>query len=71
MGTREYIVWFELFGQKMKTTVIATSEKEAKKKVQGRMVFHKVEQKPEDKAFSDIMGKFEEISNILGNKNKK
>ncbi len=67
MGTTEYIVLFEVFGKKMKTTVIATSEKEAKKKVQGRMVFHKVEQKSEDRAFSDIMGKFD----VLGKKTKK
>lgn len=71
MGTREYIVWFEVFGKKMKTTVIATSEKEAMKKVQGRMVFHKVVEKSEDKAFSDIMGKFDEIFEVLDKKDKK
>ena len=71
MGTREYIVWFEVFGKKMKTTVIATSEREAKKDIQNKIIFHKVEVKPEDKVFSKIMDKFEEIFEIFENKDKK
>jgi hypothetical protein len=71
MEAREYIVWFELFGKKMKTSVIASSESEAKKRVQSKIVFYKVEVKPEDRAFSDIMGKFDEIFDMFGKKGKK
>lgn len=51
---KEYIVYFEVFGKKMKTTVYANSEAEAKKKVLDAVVFHKVTEG--DKDFNDLAG---------------
>ena len=41
---KEYTVKFEMFGKKMKTTVYAASEEDAKQKIRDRVVFYSVEQ---------------------------
>ncbi len=38
----KYTVYFEIFGKKMKTTVEAKSEEDAKYLVMGKIVWHKV-----------------------------
>lgn len=38
----QYTVYFEIFGKKMKTTVEAKSEEDAKYLVMGKIVWHKV-----------------------------
>jgi hypothetical protein len=54
-----YIVYFELFGKKMKTTVIAENEDAARLSVKDKVVFHKVERvytaADGRNAFNDIM----------------
>ncbi len=40
---KEYTVYFEIFGKKMKTTVRAFNEEQAKAFVKNKIVFHKVE----------------------------
>jgi hypothetical protein len=40
---KNFVVFFEIFGKKMKTTLRAKSEKEAKDIVAKRIIFHKVE----------------------------
>jgi hypothetical protein len=39
----EYIVYFEIYGKKMKVRIWANSEEDAKYKVMGKIRFHKVE----------------------------
>jgi hypothetical protein len=39
----KFIVYFELFGKKMKTEVFAKSERDAKKRIAEKIVFHKIE----------------------------
>ena len=43
-----YTIYFEIYGKKMKTIVFADTEAEAKQKVIARLIFHKVEKKPDD-----------------------
>ena len=38
-----YTLYFSLYGKKMKTTVSANSEQEAKQIVKDKIVFHKIE----------------------------
>ena len=38
----KYTVYFEIFGKKMKTTVDAKSEEDAKYRIMGRIIWHKV-----------------------------
>lgn len=39
---KKYDVYFEIYGNKMKTTVTANSESEAKNKIKNKLKFHKV-----------------------------
>jgi hypothetical protein len=41
-GYKKYTVFFEAFGRKMKTEVVASSEERAKEIVKEKIVFHKV-----------------------------
>lgn len=43
---KQYTVYFELFGKKMKTTVAANSEEDAKYLIMGKIIWHKVESEP-------------------------
>ena len=39
----EYIIYFEIFGKKMKTTVLAESKQHAKTNILDSVIFHKIE----------------------------
>ena len=52
----KYTVYFEIFGKKMKTTVEAKSEEDAKYKVMGKVVWHKVV--PEKTSDDDVLDFF-------------
>lgn len=39
---KEYTVYLELFGKKMKTSILAESEEDAKKIVREKIIFHAV-----------------------------
>jgi len=54
---KEYTVYFEIFGKKMKTTVMAFNEEQAKAFVKNKIVFHKVEKVKED-PFFDFLNRF-------------
>lgn len=43
MSEKTYIIYFEIFGKKMKTTIDANSQKEAKQKVKDKIIFHKID----------------------------
>jgi hypothetical protein len=40
---KKYILYFELFGKKMKSEVNATSEIDAKQKILDKVIFHKIQ----------------------------
>lgn len=41
---KQYTIYFELFGKKMKTTIEANSEVEAKNKLKEKIIFHKIDE---------------------------
>ena len=41
---KEYTIYFEIFGKKMKTTIYADSISEAKNKLKEKIIFHKIEE---------------------------
>ena len=59
---KDFIVYFELYGKKMKATVKAFNEDGAKLIIKDKIIFHKV--KPKD--VEDITKGFEDIMDILG-----
>ena len=57
---KEYEIYFELFGKKLKTKVTAKSEVEAKEKIKSKIIFHKVKENQKD--ITEIM---KDIFNIF------
>lgn len=41
---KKYTIYFEIFGKRLKTTIEANSEDDAKYKLYGKIVFYKVEE---------------------------
>jgi len=62
---KNYIVYFEMFGKKVKTTILAKSTTEAKQNVINKIKFHKITENPEDEFNKgvDIFNKFNDILN--------
>lgn len=67
MKERNFTVYFELFGKKMQTKVIAKTEDEAKQMIQSKIIFHKVMLSPNDD-FNEAMDIADDILNMLGGK---
>ena len=56
---KQYEVWFEVYGKKMKTTVLAKHEIEAKELIKKQIIFYKVEEsKPTDPGVDFLKGIF-------------
>jgi hypothetical protein len=56
---KQYEVWFEVYGKKMKTTVLAKHEIEAKELIRKQIIFYKVEEsKPTDPGVDFLNGIF-------------
>lgn len=69
MAARNYDVYFELFGKKMKTTVLAENEADAKTEVKAKIVFYKVAETPNDE-FNQAASMLDEMLNIIKGKAK-
>lgn len=61
---KDYDIYFELYGKKMKVTIAAFSEESAKGIIKGKIIFHKVE--PVDKDFKKALDIIDDISDLLG-----
>lgn len=53
-----YLVYFELFGKRMKVRIKATSKQDAQDQVARRIKFHKVELEETDRTVEDLMNLF-------------
>ena len=60
---RNFDVYFEIYGKKMKARVMAETEKLAKEEVKNKIIFHKVEKPKEE--FNESMDIMDNILNIL------
>jgi cytochrome c biogenesis protein ResB len=60
----EYTIYFELYGKKLKTTILAKSEEDAKKMILSKIVFHKIV-KENNKTFNQSKDVFNNIMDIL------
>jgi hypothetical protein len=60
---RNFDVYFEIYGKKMKVRILAENENDAKKEVEKKIIFHKVEKPKEE--FNDSMDFFDNFLNIL------
>lgn len=62
---KNYDVYFELYGKRMKTTILAENEEKAKEIVRGKITFHKVVLKPKDE-FNYMIDMIDAFINGLG-----
>lgn len=61
---KKYILFFELYGKKMKTVIEARSASDAKNILKDKIIFHKIEvddNKPKDNPFDSIPDAFKDI----------
>lgn len=61
---KNFTVYFEMFGRKMKTTVLAENEQQAKSQVFLKIKFHSV-QETKDDTFNDIMDALGNLHDFL------
>jgi hypothetical protein len=59
----DFIVYFEIFGKKMKAKIIAENEQDAKQKIIHMLKFYKIEKAKS--ANNDLTDTFEDIFNFL------
>jgi len=64
---KKYIVYFEIFGKKMKTKILAESKEKAEQQVKDKIIFHKVVIDEQDD-FNKIMDTLDSITDILSKK---
>lgn len=62
MINTEYVVYFEIFGKKMKTVITAPDKKGAEKAVKDKIIFHKVV----EKKYGDTYKK-KDVKDFVGN----
>ena len=55
---KQYEVWFEVYGKKMKTTVLAKHEIEAKELIRKQIIFYKVEETKNNDELDFLKGIF-------------
>ena len=64
---KNYDVYFEIYGKRLKTTILAENEEKAKEIVRNKIVFHKVVLKQKEE-FNQIDDMFKNIMDVLGGK---
>lgn len=67
MKPRNYTVYFTVFNKKMKTTILAESEEEAKQKILSKVIFDKITENKED-SFNHVMDIIEDMCNFFDKK---
>ncbi len=66
---KNYDVYFELYGKKMKATILAESEVAAREAIKNKITFHKVVLKAKDE-FNDVIDMMDAFINGLGGEKK-
>lgn len=58
----KFLIYFEIYGKKMKTEVEADNKQEARDVIRSALIFHKIEQFPEQE--NDIVKKLQKMMGI-------
>jgi hypothetical protein len=65
---KNFDVYFEIYGKKMKAVVMADNEQQAKELVKEKIIFHKVKKSKDE--FNDAMDIMNGIIDVLDGKSK-
>ena len=60
---KEFDVFLELYGKKMKVKILATTEEKAKERVKETIIFHKIKENNSD--WNKMVGMMKEMKNDL------
>ena len=69
MSAKNYTVYFEIYGKKMKAKVLAESMEEAQQKVNSKIIFHKIVIEEKDK-FNQAIDMLDDMTNNFRHKNQ-
>lgn len=58
---KEYTIYFEIFGKKMKHTIFAFDEQQAVRLLKEKIILHKVEQVPDKTKSDKFVDEFQRI----------
>lgn len=63
MSSKNYSLYFEIYGKKMKVKILAESIIEAQQKVKDKIIFHKImiEEKDEFNQAMDLMNRIKDV----------
>lgn len=61
---KNYTIYFEIYGKKLKTTVMSENEEKAKEFVKSKVIFHKVENSKDE--FNQSIDMIDDMLNFLG-----
>ncbi len=64
---KNHIVYFEIFGKKMKTKILAESKENAEQQIKDKIIFHKVVVDEQDD-FNKVVNILDSISDMLSKK---
>lgn len=64
---KNFDVYFEIYGKKLKTTVLAENEERAKEIVRNKIIFHKVAKNTTD-TFNQVTDMLDDMNNMFGTK---
>jgi len=59
-----YLVYFELYGKKMRVTIRTKSPEQAEEILRGKIVIHRIEEDPHDE-FKEAVGLLKKMSNLV------
>lgn len=65
---KNFVIYFEFYGRKIKTTVLSDNEENAKKVIINKINFHKIEK--EDSQFNKYSDFFDNFMDIISGKKK-
>jgi hypothetical protein len=66
---KNYTVYFEIYGKKMKAKILAESMTDAQAKIKDKIIFHKVVEDSKDE-FNQAIDMLDSMMDILGGKKK-
>ena len=66
---KNFTIYFEVYGKKLRTTIMAENEENAKQIIKDKIIFHKVE-KSKDDYFNKSIDLMYDFLNILGGKKR-
>ena len=67
---KKYTIYFEIFGKKLKTTVLAENKEHAKEIIKNKIVFYRIDEEIENDIFDSFFNGGDVFDNLMNIFNK-